>query len=275
MKNRILKTLSILLFAFVAFAMNASGHTIIDNSNPEVITASIFSASIAQDRARQVAKVLRSNFKEFSIEMAYLFAEQTMVNTSGQYTFDFRVSAGVSNNVTSPNQLLLDQSDVFIVTQLGMFNYEKNSTTAAYIRGGLQTNINPEYYTTTAGFTKDHLNQIYAGKLAFHVGNTDQFQNLDTGLLNFGHQLQGDLANDIYQGRNGDSDGYYTLPELMVFNGSADAYIKLNFNLFTGIQIANTGANLLNQVVFKPQGILVRGGAGSQAQIIELIKNID
>lgn len=277
MKKFLAALLSLVIIASLTVSGTVYGHEIIGSTNvQEVTTASIFTAAVASDRSRQIANSLKQRLSDVSIEMSYLFAEQTLTNTSNTYKFDFRIAGGQANTSTKPNQLLLDQSDIFIVTQLGMFNYEKITATPEYIRGGLQTNINPLYYTTGVGFTKDHLNQIYAGQIKFHVGNIDAFSNLDTGLFRFGHQLQGDLTNNIYQGRNGDSDGYVTLPEIMILNGSYDAYIQLSYQLFTGIAIANVGG-LENSVVFKPQGILVRGGADQKYQqtIIDVVRGID
>lgn len=242
-----------------------------------VTFSSIVPAGIASDRLRAVSKAIRNSGKSWDVEFGYLAVEQELLNNKSLYKFDFRAASngGAAGN-NSPINLLLDQSDLFISIQTGLFLYEKVTATPEYIRGGLQTSINPLYWTTGVGFTIDHLRQVYNSRLKFQVANHTYSQNFDTSLFYTQHELQGDLTNNIMEQRYGDIDGYYVLPEFHMINGQNDSRYELSIPLFNGVEMQAVGAGLQNMVVLKHQGILIRGGADEDLQnsIGSLLKDI-
>jgi hypothetical protein len=276
MKTTIFKILSfIAVIATVAFiSQNAGAST--GETIGHCIEANVFTISIAQERSRAVFKALTPLFN--SVEMSYLMCENQITDQNSTYKFDFRLAAGTANETLSPNQQLLDQGDIFVVTQLGLFMYKKVATTQGYITEGFQTGVNPLYFIAGGGWNPLHLHQFYdASSLRFHVGDKDYFQTLDTRQFKCQHNLQGNSSSDIWQEQYGESDGYIALPNMLLINGSDQAFLQHTVQLFTGFAAANTVASTSNWFAYRPCGILIRGAAdtGSQQIIRQAIKEIE
>lgn len=253
MKKAFKFLLIVVAFAFAAFDTHAIG-----------ISSAITSYLLGPDRIRALFNELK-RIQNVSCQESYLRQEVTLLNQSGVYNFDFRKQTNSVAQTVEPQIQLLGNNDVFVATHIGLYVYEANTTTVGYVRGGLQAYINPLYYTTTAGFTKDHLQQIYNGRLRFRVANTDALEALDMGLfeereITQGFEVAGVLDADK-TGSKKSEDGLRDLATFAVMDGSQDNLWIADMPTFNGILWQNTGANLQNRLVLKMHGILVKGGS--------------
>lgn len=228
------------------------------------VASAITSYLIGPDRVRALFNEMKG-LANISLQESFLRQENTIVNTTGTYSFDFRKATNSTVTSVAPQLQLLGQNDVFIATHIGVYQYEAVTASPGYVRGGLQSYVNPLYYTTTAGFTKDHLQQIYQGRLKFKVANTEVFEAIDMGLFEAREITQGyEVAGAVDLDKTGSKkpeDGLKDLATFAVMDGSQDNVWIMDLPIFSGIEWANTGAGLANNLVLKPHGILVKGGA--------------
>jgi hypothetical protein len=246
---------SLILIAILSFAFE---------SKAAGISAAITSYLLGPDRVRALFNELKS-ISQVSCQESYLRQEVSLINQTGLYTFDFRKQTNSTAQTIEPQMQLLGQNDVFVCTYIGMYLYEAISTSVGYVRGGLQTYVNPLYFTTTAGFTKDDLQQVYNGRLQFKVANTVAIEAIDMGMfeaqaITQAFEVAGALDADK-TGSKKPEDGLKDLSTFAVMDGSQDNTWIADLPTFNGILWQNTGASLSNRLVLKCHGILVKGGS--------------
>jgi hypothetical protein len=238
------------------------------------VVATVSTAStglIVGVRNRSVYQALRG-IDGISIEESYLQSEAILSNNNGLYTFNFNKN---SNPLKTSHTQFLDQSDLFVTTALLLALRENDTTRPEELKHGhLQTFVNDEYWSTNAGFTKSHLNQVYAGKLEFKVADRLYFQHLNTQKFKFAPRTQYNVTAETYDSVNANEDGKYTTPQILVLSGDEDSNIQASFKVFNGIQWAATAANKQNIVALVQDGLLIRGGANKKAAIVAAISSV-
>jgi hypothetical protein len=236
------------------------------------IGSAITAFLIGPERIRELFNALKT-IDKVSVEESYLRQEQTIKNTNSIYVFDYARAVNGSTTNVEPQLVLLDTNDVFIATHVGVYIYEADTTKKGYTRNGLQTCINPVYFTAGVGFTPDHLNQLYQGQMKYKVANSEKIEAIDMGQFEAKPLTQplwdvtlSALEADII-GSKKPEDGLKDLASFFVFDGSQSNQIILNLPIFDGIAWEAKAANAQNRIVVKPQGILVKGGARYVDQI--------
>ncbi len=265
-----IKVLLVLMFAsLLAFDANMA----------LTIGAAGVSFLVGPDRVRALFNALK-DIPGISLQESYLRQESTVVNTTGTFNFDFRKQTNSSNTTVEPQLQLLGNNDLFIATHVGVYLYEANTTTPGRVRGGLQTGVNPTYFTTTAFFTIDHLNQLYEGRLKFKVASTELMEAIDMTQFNelsptqLGVNTTTGVAGPTFGGSRRAEQGIKDLSTFAVMDGSQDNLFIIECPIFNGIQYQNTGANLQNRLVLQTHGVLVKGGTRSLNLIKEQISLI-
>lgn len=238
------------------------------------IGASVTAFLIGPERVRDLFNRLKT-IKEVFVQESFLRQEQTIKNTASVYTFDYARAVNGSTTNVEPQLTLLDTNDVFVCTHLGVYVYEADTTKPGYTKKGLQTSINPVYFTAGVGFTPDHLNQLYQGRLKYKVAASEKVESIDMGqfenkpVVQLGWDITLSAAEADIVGSKKAEDGLKDLASFFVFDGSQSNQIILDLPIFDGIQWEAKAANSQNRIVVKPQGILVKGGARFLKQISE------
>ena len=243
------------------------------------VGAAVTAFLIGPERIRELFNRLKT-IGNVSVEESYLRQEQTIKNTNSMYVFDYARAVNGSTTNVEPQLTLLDTNDVFIATHVGVYVYEADTTKRGYVKNGLQTCINPVYFGAGAGFTPDHLNQIYQGRLKYKVANSEKVEAIDMGQFENKPVVQlgwdttlSVLETDIIGSKKAE-DGLKDLASFFVFDGSQSNQAVLDLPIFDGIEWEAKAANKQNRIVVKPQGILVKGGARVLNAINEQVRLI-
>lgn len=238
------------------------------------IGAAVTAFLIGPERVRELFNALKS-IKSVSVEESYLRQEQTIKNTKSIYSFDYARTVNGSTNNVEPQLTLLDINDVFICTHIGVYLYQADTTKPGYVKGGLQTCVNPAYFTANAGFTIDHLNQLYQGRMKFKVANSEKIEAIDMAqfearpLTQQGWDVTLSVVEADIIGSKKAEDGLKDLASFFVLDGSQSNQVVLDLPIFDGIEWEHTLANTQVRAVVKPQGILIKGGA----RVLDEIQN--
>lgn len=232
------------------------------------------------ERTRELFNELR-NLEMVSVQESFLRQENTLSNSSGVYTYDFTKAVNSSGMSVEPQLQLLDKNDAFVATGLGVYIYEAIVANPGYVPNGLQTAVNPVLLTTDAGFTKDHINQLYNGKLLYKVSNTIAIEAIDMQQFETRPVVQAGwdttlsiLETDIVGSKRGE-DGIKDVASFLYFDGIEDNTIQIVAPLFNGIKWQQTAAGKQIRVVVKTHGLLIKGGHKYADKIKAAIKAIN
>lgn len=204
-------------------------------------------------RKRSLINKIRADYSGYVIEESNLRSEIAVANNTPQYAFQ------ILQGDKSPSivERLLNKNDLFIVMALGLFIYERTDANPGAAE--LQSFPNESHFTTTAGFTKRHLNVFYNGLLSLSIGTVAYNSGWDTRRFKQIPQTQQSAATNYSQ--QDEDTGMIDLEPLLKISGANDNKFVASLPYFTGIQVANTGTGLTTMYSLNMRGLLVKGGA--------------
>ena len=195
---------------------------------------------------------LKQTYPQSVISPSHLRIENKIVNAKQAYDFPVLMTGSeVSTEVK------LDKNDLFRVTRMSMFVYQRNVALADEGIQPLQTYPNASYFTTGTAWVKSHLETLYNGRLTIKRGTTVILENFNTRNFREVSITQQTGATNA-SSQNLDAGTVQLVP---AFNlpGREQVSIQGLFPTFSGILWASDAAGLENRVVMMLQGFLVKG----------------
>jgi len=266
------------IFALLLLAATGFAFAFGDSETVAATMASAVPISFALEKERKMFNALRAVAKQgYNPMQTTLWIENQISNNKSTYVFDPR-SAGSNTNGNLPQQVLLDKEDLLIVTAIGLFIYEADTTndsTLAKVSKGLQTYPNSGYFTAGTDFAPNDLFQLYAGTLQCKVGTNVILENLsmDEALVIPEKQI-GDPATALYSERK-PGDGFVVMPTNLLLDGNSDNKFTLNCPTFDGIEWEQDADNTAVKVVLRARGLNIKGGSAIRKEIMELLGTIN
>ena len=193
----------------------------------------MLNANLLTNRKRAHLNELLKEYPGTIIYEDYVRLEQRISNQKSLYQFDPRQAMLQDTNFRT-NQKGVADNDVFVALSIGLFIDQR--LIAKQSTAILQTYPNANAFNAGGGLPED-LEVFYNGQLTFKVGATNYIINDTTRKYRAVPETQ-QLATVTLFSETDNEAGFVQIEPTVIFSGKQDSKINLNFNYFTGIDVA-------------------------------------